>query len=221
MAAIKALSLILLVVAQAQEATESVLQQQLEQQQRLTLQQQLKEQQLASIGPVVVNKDGSLSRIANWKELAPTEREAALIAIARRNWQRLDAAAAREAAQGQARPRARGVLHRLVRWLRRVFSRGRSAKAAGADNIPAKDCAAKPLVPTGSSDSSDSVVPAATTPGLLPDGTRNCTDGNSECGVWAAEGHCDSQLTPTTLLRELCCASCTERAVSPVDGENS
>ena len=93
-------------------------------------QQQLERQQLESVGPVVVNKDGSLGRIANWKELAQSERAAALRAVSRRNRKRLEDAAAKKAA---SRTPPRRLWSRLVGWVRnRSRSRGKAEPAAAA-----------------------------------------------------------------------------------------
>ena len=42
------------------------------------------------LGPVVVNSDGSLSRITNWPTMSEQERQTALKLIAKRNKKRLD-----------------------------------------------------------------------------------------------------------------------------------
>ncbi|KAM5541065.1 hypothetical protein V8D89_005376 [Ganoderma adspersum] len=41
------------------------------------------------LGPVVVNKDGTLSRIANWEEMTPIEKERTLRILVARNQVRL------------------------------------------------------------------------------------------------------------------------------------
>ncbi|RKP13915.1 hypothetical protein BJ684DRAFT_15726 [Piptocephalis cylindrospora] len=46
---------------------------------------------LESLGPVVVNVDGSISRINNWAEMAPIERSNVERILLKRNRQRLDA----------------------------------------------------------------------------------------------------------------------------------
>jgi hypothetical protein len=46
---------------------------------------------LDSLGPMVVNKDGTLSRITNWPEMTEPERQKTLRIIAKRNKKRLDA----------------------------------------------------------------------------------------------------------------------------------
>ena len=43
------------------------------------------------LGPIVVNKDGSMSRITNWDAMAPIERENTLRILKKRNRARLDA----------------------------------------------------------------------------------------------------------------------------------
>ncbi|TFK80607.1 hypothetical protein K466DRAFT_667577 [Polyporus arcularius HHB13444] len=51
------------------------------------------------LGPVVVNSDGTLSRIANWENMVPIERERVLKLLVARNKVRL---ANQEKAQGNA-----------------------------------------------------------------------------------------------------------------------
>ena len=72
---------------------------------------------LDDLGPVIVNKDGSLRRIGNWAELTEHERAAAHRSISARNEVRL--AALREAANASNR---RPALLRPWRWLRRRIS---------------------------------------------------------------------------------------------------
>ena len=45
---------------------------------------------LEQLGPVVVNSDGTLSRITNWPEMTDGERETAKRLIAKRNVKRLE-----------------------------------------------------------------------------------------------------------------------------------
>ena len=45
---------------------------------------------LESLGPVVVNTDGTLSRISNWDQLSEREKEVAKRRVAKRNQERLD-----------------------------------------------------------------------------------------------------------------------------------
>lgn len=45
---------------------------------------------LDHLGPLVVNKDGSLSRIANWDKMADIERQNTLRILGKRNQLRLD-----------------------------------------------------------------------------------------------------------------------------------
>lgn len=45
---------------------------------------------LDHLGPLVVNKDGSLSRIANWDKMAEIERQNTLRILGKRNQLRLD-----------------------------------------------------------------------------------------------------------------------------------
>ena len=68
---------------------------------------------LDDLGPVIVNKDGSLRRIGNWAELTEHERAAAHRSISARNEVRL--AALRAA-------KRRPALLRPWRWLRRRIS---------------------------------------------------------------------------------------------------
>ncbi|KAL1524569.1 hypothetical protein AB1Y20_019459 [Prymnesium parvum] len=83
---------------------------------------------LDSLGPIVVGKDGALSRVANWNELTPTEQAAALRAVAARNKRRLDEAKAR--GRPMARQpfwrhwctRVRQYFARRGAWVRQVFS---------------------------------------------------------------------------------------------------
>ncbi|OTA53312.1 hypothetical protein K449DRAFT_440157 [Hypoxylon sp. EC38] len=46
---------------------------------------------LDKLGPLVVNEDGTMSRIANWAEMADIERENTLRILGKRNQLRLDA----------------------------------------------------------------------------------------------------------------------------------
>ena len=62
---------------------------------------------LDHLGPVVVNADGSLSRIANWAVLSERERDVAARRISKRNQERLAALRAAEAAaeaEAEGRP---------------------------------------------------------------------------------------------------------------------
>ncbi|KAG5990630.1 hypothetical protein E4U54_004058 [Claviceps lovelessii] len=45
---------------------------------------------LDHLGPLVVNTDGTMSRIGNWAQLAPVEKENALRILAKRNKERLE-----------------------------------------------------------------------------------------------------------------------------------
>ncbi|RPD63523.1 hypothetical protein L227DRAFT_651134 [Lentinus tigrinus ALCF2SS1-6] len=56
------------------------------------------------LGPVVVNSDGTLSRIANWENMAPIEKERTLRVLVARNKVRL---AEQEQAQGSASSEAK------------------------------------------------------------------------------------------------------------------
>lgn len=46
---------------------------------------------LAELGPLVVNVDGTVARITNWKEMTEAERETTVRMVGRRNKQRLEA----------------------------------------------------------------------------------------------------------------------------------
>ncbi|KJZ80317.1 hypothetical protein HIM_00167 [Hirsutella minnesotensis 3608] len=46
---------------------------------------------LGALGPLVVNQDGTMSRISNWAEMSPIERENTLRILGKRNRTRLDA----------------------------------------------------------------------------------------------------------------------------------
>ncbi|KAM3508802.1 hypothetical protein MY11210_006588 [Beauveria gryllotalpidicola] len=46
---------------------------------------------LAALGPLVVNVDGTVARIANWKDMTAAERETTVRMVGRRNEKRLDA----------------------------------------------------------------------------------------------------------------------------------
>ncbi|KAI1106375.1 hypothetical protein F4804DRAFT_301068 [Jackrogersella minutella] len=52
---------------------------------------------LDHLGPLVVNEDGTMSRIANWNEMAEIERQNTLRVLGRRNKLRLDALKAKRA----------------------------------------------------------------------------------------------------------------------------
>jgi len=61
---------------------------------------------LDSLGPVVLNSDGTISRIANWDKMTPAEQERTQRIVARRNEQRrkrLEAEQAAAAAAGTSR----------------------------------------------------------------------------------------------------------------------
>lgn len=53
---------------------------------------------LSSIGPLVVNVDGTVARISNWAEMTEPERETTLRIVGKRNKQRLEALKAKKAA---------------------------------------------------------------------------------------------------------------------------
>ena len=45
---------------------------------------------LDHLGPMIINSDGTISRIPNWTQLSPQEQQTALRRIAARNKQRID-----------------------------------------------------------------------------------------------------------------------------------
>ncbi|KAI0851955.1 hypothetical protein F5Y00DRAFT_204262 [Daldinia vernicosa] len=58
---------------------------------------------LDRLGPFVVNRDGSMSRISNWANMPEFMRKDALVALGRRNKMRLDALRAkRQSPEGQS-----------------------------------------------------------------------------------------------------------------------
>ncbi|KAI5923732.1 hypothetical protein F4810DRAFT_190821 [Camillea tinctor] len=57
---------------------------------------------LDHLGPLVVHEDGTLSRVANWGEMAEIERENTLRVLGRRNKMRLDALKIKRAAEAEA-----------------------------------------------------------------------------------------------------------------------
>lgn len=59
---------------------------------------------LDHLGPMVVNVDGTMSRISNWDKMAEIEKKATLRIIGKRNQQRLEALKqARAQAEGEAK----------------------------------------------------------------------------------------------------------------------
>ena len=44
--------------------------------------------QLKDLGPIVINEDGSTSRITNWSQMTPAEQERVMIRIPKRNEER-------------------------------------------------------------------------------------------------------------------------------------
>ncbi|KAI2775891.1 hypothetical protein F4815DRAFT_374595 [Daldinia loculata] len=58
---------------------------------------------LDRLGPLVVNEDGTMSRIANWAEMADIERDNTLRILGKRNKMRLDALRAKkQSSEGQS-----------------------------------------------------------------------------------------------------------------------
>lgn len=55
---------------------------------------------LDHLGPLVVNQDGTVSRISNWAQMTEQEKKGTLRVLGKRNKQRLDALKAAEAAKG-------------------------------------------------------------------------------------------------------------------------
>lgn len=56
---------------------------------------------LDHLGPMVVNVDGTLSRISNWDAMADVERENTLRVIGRRNKARLEVLKGKEGERGE------------------------------------------------------------------------------------------------------------------------
>ncbi|KAH6983019.1 hypothetical protein BKA56DRAFT_671757 [Ilyonectria sp. MPI-CAGE-AT-0026] len=57
---------------------------------------------LDAMGPLVVNRDGSMARVANWTGMTENEREATLRLLGKRNQQRLEALRAKRDAEEPA-----------------------------------------------------------------------------------------------------------------------
>lgn len=53
------------------------------------------------LGPLVVNKDGSLSRISNWEQMTETEQKNTLRILGKRNQLRTEDLKVKEAEQGK------------------------------------------------------------------------------------------------------------------------
>ncbi|TQV94164.1 fungal specific transcription factor [Cordyceps javanica] len=58
---------------------------------------------LSELGPLVVNVDGTVARISNWKEMTDAERETTVRMVGRRNKQRLEALKKSKAAEEEGR----------------------------------------------------------------------------------------------------------------------
>lgn len=56
---------------------------------------------LSDLGPLVVNVDGTVARINNWREMTDAERETTVRMVGRRNKQRLEALRAKKEEGGQ------------------------------------------------------------------------------------------------------------------------
>lgn len=54
----------------------------------------------AAVGPLVVNEDGTMSRISNWENMADIEKQNTLRILGKRNKARLDALKAKAQASG-------------------------------------------------------------------------------------------------------------------------
>lgn len=59
---------------------------------------------LDALGPMVVNKDGTISRISNWDKMAPIEKANTLRIVGKRNQERM-AALRKEEEEGKAQER--------------------------------------------------------------------------------------------------------------------
>ncbi|KAI9223944.1 hypothetical protein BC828DRAFT_402710 [Blastocladiella britannica] len=57
--------------------------------------------QLDHLGPMVINTDGTVSRIANWAEMSEFERKATMRVIAKRNRERREVLQQQQELQGQ------------------------------------------------------------------------------------------------------------------------
>lgn len=55
---------------------------------------------LDHLGPMVVNTDGTMSRISNWEQMSEMERQRTLRVLGKRNKQRMDALKAKAAEDG-------------------------------------------------------------------------------------------------------------------------
>jgi len=78
------------------------------------------------LGPLLVNKDGSLQRISNWAELTKQEREAAVRAALRRNTKRLEELTRLEELRKADKREGKAMAGGLSQWIQR--SRQRAAK---------------------------------------------------------------------------------------------
>ena len=78
------------------------------------------------LGPLLVNKDGSLQRISNWSELTKQEREAAVRAALRRNTKRLEELTRLEELRKADKRDGKSMAGGLGQWIQR--SRQRAAK---------------------------------------------------------------------------------------------
>ncbi len=63
---------------------------------------------LDNLGPVILNADGSMSRIANWDKMAPVEQETAWRLITKRNAERRKALEEQQAAAAASAAAGRG-----------------------------------------------------------------------------------------------------------------
>lgn len=57
---------------------------------------------LDHLGPMVVNTDGTMSRIANWELMTEMEKQKTMRVLGKRNKQRLEALEAKSAAEGES-----------------------------------------------------------------------------------------------------------------------
>lgn len=58
---------------------------------------------LDHLGPLVVNQDGTMSRISNWGQMTEMEKKSTLRVLGKRNKQRMEALKAAEGAQGSSK----------------------------------------------------------------------------------------------------------------------
>ncbi|KAF1808255.1 hypothetical protein P152DRAFT_462743 [Eremomyces bilateralis CBS 781.70] len=63
---------------------------------------------LDHLGPLVVNQDGSLNRVANWEQMTEVERQNTVRVLGKRNKQRMEKLRAAEAAEEEEQTKGEG-----------------------------------------------------------------------------------------------------------------